>query len=228
MSACQHANKLAIQAVSQLGAAQTYWLAAQASQATGVSMSAQDMGKILGGHPDFEWLNEEHGWFWFGPEDSRNRALQTISKIAAVKRNTISLEDLGCALLRARQENAPLKDAMSLPPAVLKAILQRAPMRSAHEDSLSESEQHLAHLCRQAGGMLSYAEAYACLVASGLIKEVTLNKTLNHSPIFERLSEGIYRLIGWPIDSASASRAHKWYKTAQRRKGARPALPDPQ
>jgi len=110
-------------------------------------------------------------------------------------------ETLG-ALSRGRQDSLPLLDAIGLPHSVLKIAILRArkqPMKDDLSHWLSGSEQLLVALCHQTGGVIRYAQAREALVESGKMKRVTLDKTLSHSPIFVRITHGVYRLTGWPV-----------------------------
>lgn len=201
------------------------------SAAEGASAAdAPSLAKTLSLLPQFEWLDTDRTWFWFGETlPGKNILLTMARKVFSVARGRVEITTLLQALVRMRSRIAANdydrpRDLMVVPPVhVAKAIFSsrswlevmqhddyriREPI--APEDVLSETELRIFQTLEANGGVATFGEL---LAASPDILKVTFALSLSGSPCFYRPSRSVYAITGRPLPPAAFARAVESYST---------------
>ncbi len=191
--------------------------------------------KALSCLPNFEWLDSERSWFWFGEDaPSRNILLSLARKVFSVATQRVEITTLLEGLIRARSRIATneydrSRSLMIVPPVhVAKAIFASRPwlLTLQHDDYrpveslscdevLSGTELRILRILEDRGGVATYAD-----LSNGTqdILKVTFTLALSGSPVFYRVSRGIYAITGRPLDPVSYVRATEAFVEQQRRR----------
>jgi hypothetical protein len=216
---------LALRMLSTEGAANLFMVAGMLSQESEKPVTTEIVRRAIQLVQGFEWLSEQDGWFWFGP-DPRNHFVSVATKILAVARQRIDIEDIHGGLTRSRRIREEVRMTADPPMSVLGVLLSRIDgvRKIQHNDFvmepkpeprevLSQTELGIYERLSAAGGMADRLHLVKTLVKKRGMTMISLQVALNQSPIFLRLGYGIYGLRGWPLDARSAARA---IKAAQR------------
>ena len=172
---------LAGKMISNTGAAQLHWLAGALAQ-RGHRVSPDEVRGVVMARLGFDWLGEDSGWFWFGPEETENRVINAARKMLAVAVRAVDCDDLyaGFARYRRLQKRDSLPGELYVPPEVFREILARSPLfrRSQMnnfslvkglplQDVLSETESRVFELVRERSGVAARHELHDVMVNKG-------------------------------------------------------------
>ncbi|HSF23096.1 MAG TPA: hypothetical protein VLE20_02635, partial [Blastocatellia bacterium] len=169
----------------------------------GTVVPVEFVALVLQDRPDFFWLDESTGWFWLRSVP-RNRLLYQIEKIMAVA-DRIEVSELRGGLSRFHR----LK-GFAPPRRVLLELCRQLPEYTVENNVivadppldwtvvLSEVEQLMVRVLRQAGSVLQTPTFEAICLTAGL-NRATFWMYLQYSPIIERYSKGVYGLRGAEI-----------------------------
>jgi hypothetical protein len=162
--------------------------------------------RVFPSHPDFRWLDQSAGWFWFF-DISRNQVAKRIYKILSVG-CILSLDDLGHAVRRElrMREFRPPKSVFrelcrQLPHLVLEGDLVSASRHFRPQRLLNRCEQIIVSVLRKHGGVLPRQDLFQVCAKAGMNPR-TINQHLVYSPVIIRLGTNIYGLVGASLDSA--------------------------
>ena len=202
------------------GAAQIHTVFGLVAQTIKGRHDFDDIARIARALPAFEWLDEDNGWFWAGP-DTGNRVTTAAMKILAACGGRVDVEEIMAGLTRERRERERNRIFFSfLPPGtVVVEMLRRTPSirtvqfdkfelraEAAREGLLSESESAILDIARAFGGVVQRQELAVRLVDTGTITNVGLQFTLAQSPIVRQLSRAVYAIRGIPFDGRALER----------------------
>lgn len=223
----------ALAMIRSCGAAHVGTVAGLADGVTSTSIPL--LVKALSCLPHFEWLDSERSWFWFGEDiPGRNILLSLARKVFSVATQRVEITTLLEALIRARSRIATneydrSRSLMIVPPVhVAKAIFASRPwlLTLQHDDYrpieslsrdevLSGTELRILRILEAQGGVATYAD-----LSNGAqdILKVTFTLALSGSPVFYRVSRGIYAITGRPLDPVAYVRATEIFAEQQRRR----------
>lgn len=218
--------------IRSTGAAQAHFVAGAASEALERGVSPAEVVECCRMHSKFEWLVESDGWFWLGPA-TENRVKNCTMKVLCVANRNVDIEELAAAIARVRitryGQDIVRPYMITAPFPVLKEIVTRLPsvmtlqqndfrmtdrLRSqegVEEAYLSDTERDIAAVIRRSGGIASRSQLVADLVDSGRVLAITLNMTLDSSPVVRRIDSGIWALCGTSLSPAALGEAHAHY-----------------
>ena len=145
---------------------------------------------------DFQWLDEESGWFWFA-EIARNRVVSRIKKMISLT-TEMDIQSLRCGLAKmalARLPDACLLELCRQLPGIAVSgnriqAMDPFPSRSV----LNKTEQVVFELISENGGAMAVGDLEARSARLG-VKRPTLYQCLMYSPIVIRVSTGLYALL---------------------------------
>ena len=211
------------------GAAQIHYVAGAASEALATGVSPAEVLECCKMHSKFEWLVEADGWFWLGPS-TENRVKNCTMKVLCVANRNVDIEELAAAIARVRitryGPDVVRPYLINAPLPVLKEIVTRFPMvttlqhndfrmaeRLGSQDGveeayLSDTERDIAAVIRGSGGIASRSQLVADLVDSGRVIAITLNMTLDSSPVVRRIDSGLWALCGTTLSPAALGDAY--------------------
>jgi transcriptional regulator with XRE-family HTH domain len=213
--------------IRSCGAAHIGFISSAAGQLLNRALSTMETVRCCRLIGKFEWLREQDGWFWFGP-DRENRLLSITSKVLSVANRNVDVEEIYGALVRSRrsryQTDRPRPYLVDPPPALIIEVLKRIPtIRQVQhddfrlknpvspEDVLSDTELAIYRVLSQRGGIATRQTLYKELVDTGTLLATALQAPLESSPILMRLDHGLYALRGtelspqsWAQSSANA------------------------
>jgi transcriptional regulator with XRE-family HTH domain len=224
----------AIGMIRRCGAAHVAFVSSAAGAALHRAVATEETLRCCRLVDAFEWLDEEHGWFWFGP-DMDNRLLAIATKVLAVANRNVDVEEIHGALVRTRrsryQPQHPRQYLIDPPPAVTVEVLKRVPtIRNVQhddfrpkkpirpEDVLSAAELAIYRVLSSCGGIATRHTLHQALVETGILFATALQAPLEGSPIFRRLDQGLYALRGTTLSPQA------WARASAERAG--PAQPD--
>lgn len=199
----QEIRRIARKSISRWGLATAEDVAAQFERRMGTVVPVEFVALVLQDRPDFFWLDESTGWFWLRSVP-RNRLLYQIEKIMAVA-DRIEVSELRGGLSRFHR----LK-GFAPPRRVLLELCRQLPEYTVENNVivadppldwtvvLSEVEQLMVRVLRQAGSVLQTPTFEAICLTAGL-NRATFWMYLQYSPIIERYSKGVYGLRGAEI-----------------------------
>lgn len=217
------ARGAALRMISACGAANIYWILGMLAE-KGVKANVDKVTRALAAVDGLEFLREDaDGWLWFGP-DPRNRVVDVATKVLAVARQRLDVEEIQEAVARSRRSQQRDKNwprvAIELPLAVLSAMLSRAPgLKTVQRndyvlvekpplaDLLSATELAIYELLAQRDGVSDRRYLLKRLVQKGRMTAISFQVALDQSPILRRLDYGVYALRGWPLNKAAMAKA---------------------
>lgn len=210
------------------GAANIHYVTSAASEALGRTLDLQEVRAWCAIHDDFEWLDEQGGWFWFGPEPE-SRLYTVVRKQLVATGDRIDLVDVQAGMNVFPCEYNKVKvndsDLFGAPGVVLGEVLSRLPWlqsidqntfmftpEEAHKtepaDVLTEVEQVILELIRENQSVATRAQIHERITKLGLATEKDADKALERSPSFMKVGPGLYAVRGATLDPrglASAS-----------------------
>lgn len=205
-------REAALRMIRSCGAAHVYFVAGAAGEALNRGINPTDVLRACQVVTGFEWLVKEDGWFWYGPA-RENRLLYVVKKILASAGRRVDIEDIHCAMARARRgyhdpgQRRPMM--IDAPHSVLVEVLKRAPgiQIVQHDDFrlstpvplesvLSDVELAIHKLLSSRGGIAARFTINKELLEAGTVKHVALQLALDSSPIISRLDSGVFSLRG--------------------------------
>jgi transcriptional regulator with XRE-family HTH domain len=213
----------AIGMIRRCGAAHVAFVSSAAGAGLDRAVSTEETLRCCRLVDSFEWLDEENGWFWFGPEMD-NRLLSIATKVLSVANRNVDVEEIHGALVRTRrsryQPEHPRQYLIDPPPAVTVEVLKRAPaIRNVQhddfrpkqpirpEDVLSTAELAIYRVLSNRGGIATRHTLHQELVETGILFATALQAPLEGSPILRRLDQGLYALRGTTLSPQSWARA---------------------
>lgn len=219
------AREAALRMIRSCGAAQLMFVAGAASGILNRGITPEEAVRACRALPGFSWLKEEDGWFWFGPDTpGDNRLLSVTRKVLSVARQRVDVEDLSQAFGRNRRSyytTSGARPSLIEPPlTVIVAVLSQTPwvhviqhddfqLREplAPEETLADTELAIYQQLAAQGGLCARRQLLKTLVETRLVKVVSLQLTLDSSPILTRLDFGLFALRGWPVLAQAVDRA---------------------
>ena len=203
---------VAIRMIRSCGAAHLLFVAGAAGEELGKGVAPADALKACQVVSGFEWLIEQHSWFWFGP-DNENRMLTVARKILAVADRRVDVEEIQGGMTRQRRSYYEPGRAqpyiIEVSHGVMVAALRRTPwVRNLQHDDfvlegsvqpeevLSEVELAAYRLLKANGGIAARRTLHKNIVDTGVTSKMGLQMCLNQSPIFIHLDRGIFSLRG--------------------------------
>jgi hypothetical protein len=166
--------------------------------------------------PDFDWIDEERGWFWLGPAGD-NRILSHVWKILAVAKRRLSIDEIFEGVSRNRRvwsRGEFIRQAESFPPPyVLRDLLVKCegigsiqynflwaePSISAQK-VLSQAELLVYEALASRSGIASRVELKRDLVESAKsIGAMNFTVILDQAPFIRQLERGVFALRGWDL-----------------------------
>jgi hypothetical protein len=196
-------RRVARRSVEQWGAATCFDVAAKVSKMSGEGIESAIVLDLLMLLVDFEWLDEETGWFWLRSVP-RNRLLNQIEKVMAVAPR-IHVGELRGGLGRHHR----LK-GFAPPRRVLLELCRRVDGYHTEGDEvvadraldwhevLPANEATMTEVLLAHGPLLGLADLEAHCVAAGMNRS-SLSFYLGYSPIIHRYAPGVYGLRGAEI-----------------------------
>lgn len=219
------AREAALRMIRSCGAAHLMFVAGTASGILNRGVTPEEALRACRALPGFSWLKEEDGWFWFGPDTpGDNRLLSVTRKVLSVARQRVDVEDLSQAFVRNRRSYYTPDRARPFliepPLAVIVAALSQTSWvhviqhddfqlyeRLEPEVELADTELAIYQELAAQGGLCARRTLLQALVQTGRVKLVSLQLTLDSSPILTRLDFGLFALRGWPVLASSVDRA---------------------
>jgi len=202
--------------IRSVGAANALCVAGAAGEATGqgvLPIQVTNVCKILTG---FQWLVEQDGWFWFGPDIPGDNYLHYATrKVLAAANGRVDVEELQQACSRSRRawiaQDRSRPIAVELPIPVITAILTHTPWLKAVQSNdfmlieqapvgeiLSETELRIFRELKAAGGLSARLPIFQKLVQDEGMHLITFQSALANSPVFKKLDTGVFAIRGWP------------------------------
>lgn len=219
-------HSAAIKLAAGVGAINISLTAGFASELLGAGIRPATAERMLQLDPAFQWLDQAQGWGWFGPEYP-SRLLNQLQKIfsAIPAGHRIETEELHAAISReTRTTRTALGDVPSLPPNILKLICRQLPNLDTWQSD-DFSRRHVADESIGAGlGGVERAIFDFAVARGGVFSRAALTKhlmpTLQYSlraysaclawsPVFDRVEQGIFKIVGWPLDIQALLEARK-------------------
>jgi Sigma-70, region 4 len=157
--------------------------------------------RILVTQSDFEWLDQEHGWFWLSSVP-RNSLLTQIKKVLAVA-GRIRVAELRAAVSRHHR-----RGGFAPPQRVLLELCRQTPGYCAEasiiiadppldvSEVLFTTESFMVQILKEHGPLMQRAvfEKYCADIPRG-----TFYQYLNYSPVIQRYAKGVYGLPGTDV-----------------------------
>ena len=196
-------RRVARRSVEQWGAATCFDVAAKVSKMGAEGIEAAIVLDLLTLLVDFEWLDEETGWFWLRSVP-RNRLLNQLEKIMAVAPR-IHVSELRGGLVRHHR----LK-GFAPPRRVLLELCRRVDGYHTEGDYvvadrpldwrevLPDNEAMMTEVLLAHGPLLGLGEFEAYCEAAGMNRS-SMSFYLGYSPIIHRYAPGVYGLRGAEI-----------------------------
>ena len=182
-----------------------------AKDSLGVEISPEAVRAVLASVPGLSWLDDEKTWFWVATV-RRSRLLNNIDKILAVAPQ-INVSELRTAVRRHHR-----MDNFAPPRRILLALCNEledcdvegeriADTRGRTVEAyLSDTERLLRRLILDHGPALHVRRLDQLAMARG-INRATFQMTLFNSPVFRRLANGVYGLVGADVLPSSVEEA---------------------
>ena len=197
--------------IRSVGAAHLHLVTGAASAALGRAVSASEASRYIQVVEGFEWLAEDDGWFWLGP-NHENRVFLVVRKILAVAQQKVDVADIAAALLKSWRERYDSDRRrpylVGLPTIVLNQLLARLTwLRQIQQDDylplepiapgdvLSSSERAVYHQLVNNRGVSSRYLLTSALVPDR-VSFMSLSQVLAMSPICVQMDYGVFALIG--------------------------------
>lgn len=221
-------NKL----VQRNGAANVYLAHSMACEKI-QGLTQKDVRQTLGALKDFEWLDEDLGWYIIKDEstqESRNRLKNLINKILACSTSWVSVDEMYAQIGRQRRkDNASEEETpfANVPASVIKAILlrsktykhcgfdrfsineQKISKSSAQEQFLSPTERQIYSSMSALNGVANRSEVKRLVVDNGGVNINSFTMAWETSPIIWPLEHSIHKVVGWKLDSKAFERAQE-------------------
>ena len=195
------------------GAAQTVFIAGAAAAELERSVSPSDVARWCKLVAGFDWIDEEDGWFWFGPH-TKNRVLWCAHKVLSAAQEPVSTDDILVAHARSRPDVTNMNSydrpyRITPPHSVVESILERQPgIERVHKGwfrlsspqpldvVLSSTELAIYHSIRAAGGIVARDVLRNNLVVREGMDESTFCNSLKMSPVYDLRQRGLIALRG--------------------------------
>jgi hypothetical protein len=159
---------------------------------------------------DLRWLDPTQEWFTLIDRDSRPKA--AFAKILAVT-GEVDREDLALALGKRHSFRDVPKDVVRVYLAELLANHGRARAKPAPAVELTRVERILVEALEERGGRAEI-EILRRAARPWSISASALKETLSGSPLFVRVEQGIYGLIGAPVRPRTLLPSGQWDRSA--------------
>jgi hypothetical protein len=220
-------HRWAVRIVGHVGAAQAEWVAAKATKETMKVVTEDHVKAMLHDAPDFEWLHEPTGWFWFR-DLPRNRLANRLERMLCVGAERMPMEMVYAGLVRADRDKrwsvGKLQSTAStvLPPTLVVAeICRRLPFARVcgqgrvsasiecrpPEKVLGRVDMAILEAMRARGGVIRRGEARACVLASVDVTKITFEVLFGDAPFVSCIGRDLYALRGLPIDGERLAQA---------------------
>lgn len=199
--------------VRRLGAANLRIVARITRRESNLPFQQDELAAILAHkYADFEWIDEDHGWFWFG--QAHTSTVQSwIRKLLTVARRPLSFEEIIDGISHANSFSPERYElgVAELPVEILNNVVERFPWiemvgvneyRIVHDseappyDVVNNSEALLIAELIARGGTASRQTLRRALVDSGQMGLPSFDRALRSSPLFRPLGEAQWKLIG--------------------------------
>jgi len=197
LTAAHTAYRIAVRTVRKHGAATLDGIAGQTRTTCHTNIDAAFVEGLLSGFATFRWLDREGGWFLF--VERANPLLAKVRKVLSVV-TRLSLVRFAAVLARAgaglRPSPAVVRGlCVDVPEARIKdgvVVVDRPLDRRAH---LNEDETRVVRFLEASGGAMTDAQLRWRVRQIGLAW-TPVWRLLHSSPLFERPSHGMFRLVG--------------------------------
>jgi transcriptional regulator with XRE-family HTH domain len=223
------------------GAANLYYVCGMASEVLQRHTTLSLVRTMIVLIPDFEWLIEDEGWYWFGDGNGENRLQNVTRKVMAAAGRKVDIDQISQAFVRSFRENYRADDSQSFsieaPPKILLEVLQRTPWLTriqyndfAANDSadllnvLSDVEVEVISCLKSNGGVAAKHEIDLHVCEALGVSVVATTTALAKSPCFIQPAMGLYAVIGVEIEPSAYHRAFEHSGPQSRR--ASTSLPD--
>lgn len=180
--------------------------------------------RVIANVPGFEWVDDEHRWFWFGVEGSANRMLQRASEILLAAERPLDIEIIYGGLARySRTQNSDIADDAGVfpPMEIVRLLLTRAPgfqcqqgddfrlIDPPEREARSQVVQQLLVALRERGGVASRSELAEELVNRNGVNIITFSVMLAIAPVIRQVDRGVFAIRGWPIPATRLAQAQR-------------------
>jgi hypothetical protein len=195
--------QLARKSVSHWGAATTEDIAAQVNNELSISIAPEFVAVILQGQPEFGWLDQMSGWFWFR-STARNVLMNHIAKVLCVC-NRIHVSELRDGVSRHYR-----REGFAPPQRVLLALCRQADGYRVdgnmviadpsldYREVLAGTEKTMMEVLNENGRVMERQKFEDLCLARG-IERGTFYIHLTYSPILVRYAPGVYALRGTDV-----------------------------
>jgi hypothetical protein len=215
---------VAIEMIEMTGAACVSLVAGVVSEREQRAVRTSEIATWCAALPGFEWLEQESGWFWFGPEH-KTYVRSLARKLLSVARQRIDIDEFRDAIARdvgqaqalalagfgaAVPPIGILEEALKRLPEALPVISQHAIRRRvtiAPEEVLSVAEIATLYALQDAGGVATVTTVASIVARRTGRTKVEAAQLLASSPIAVEVGEGVLRLCGWFLDPDAYARA---------------------
>lgn len=207
--------------IRSCGGAQIHMVTGMATAILRRGVTIEEVERAIRVLDGFEWINEEDGWFWLGHEKD-SRVWPVVRKVLSVAQQVVDITDIAGALSRSRRnnygsvQNRPVM--LEAPPHILTEILRRIPwLENVQSDDfrlkeacdpllyLSDTERVIYQNLAKKGNTASRWAIHRDVIESNLAKHVVIHVCLDSSPIFSRISRGVFSLRGRSLVPAAVS-----------------------
>lgn len=156
--------------------------------------------QVFSTQPDFQWLDQENGWFWLASVP-RNRVLNQIEKILSVTEH-INVSELRSGISRhyrmkgfAPPRRVLLELCRQIPGYRVEKEIVMADPPPDWEEVLSETERTMVNVLKKHGPVMQRAKLEETCLNMGM-KRSTFYVYLDYSPVITRYTSGVYGLRG--------------------------------
>lgn len=189
--------------VEHWGTSTVFDLTARVTDLAGESVDENLVAEVIRMQTDFEWLDEESGWFWLASVP-RNRLINQVEKIMSVAPR-IHISELRDGVRRHHRMKG-----FAPPKRVLSEMCRRTPGYRVEGhyvlaeppldwiEVLAGNEESMARILFQHGPLLTGGQFEKLFVDAGLNRS-TFYVYLGYSPIIERYAPQVYGLRGADI-----------------------------
>lgn len=210
-------------AIRHCGAAQVNLVWALTMRQHGDWIAPDEFRSIIAHAPGFEWIDEDHAWYWFGVDGSANRVVNRAIDILSIAKGALDIEVIYSGVTRhCRIASSDVaEDAGICPPMeVVQWVLAKTPalvcqqgddFRLANPDAVQEGKkgvaQSIVEELKRRGGLASRSELHEVLVTGLGISAVSFSVALANSSLLRQVDRGIFAIRGWPINAARLTEA---------------------
>lgn len=193
-------------------------------------ITQKEFRSVLTGLPNFEWLDEDLGWYSIkeGDDETRNRLKNLINKVLACASQWVSVDEIYAQLGRQRRKDNASEDEtpfISVPASVIKALMLRSKTykhvgfdrfeinKDAIENSdpaatfLSNTEIEIYNAMKSLGAIATRNEIRKIVVDENGVNINSFTMTWETSPIIWPLEHSIHKIAGWKLNAKALKRA---------------------